>query len=183
MQRIFTAILLVASLIASSGCIVVGLYDEYDSLDNELAEGQFAPDVFVNNDRRNFVIPFFLIQVDRNSSDLVLELFDSTYKRRSKGFSEVVLDEILIEYANGESKSIVSEDSLLAERTFSVAQEDEFFSPKCTKTFSGVLDKKTSFVVTIKGVGILDSGERIPFKRTCSYEYNGRDLKCFFLTA
>jgi hypothetical protein len=168
--------------IASTGCIVIGSRDKFKSQTNqELVVGEFVPDAYISPNDWRMYVPFFRIDREQPPHDLVLHLYDPTYRRTSDGFDHIVLDYVAISFASGKHKTLISRDSPVAGRTFEVARGKAVYDDRGSKRFNGAIEYSESFTLTVVGACISSEGERVPFKRLDSYEYSGRDWTCWTL--
>lgn len=178
----FLAVTTVSSL-ALPGCIVVGLWQNYDSRNDLCAEhGEFTPDVYLGKNTRRVYLPFLRVDTDTTPHDLVLVHFDQNAGSTHLGFDAFVLESLELQFDGSEPVALISPDTPQEERTFLVAKTTkDYVSASFRRVFKGAITQREPFTLTMKGYAVRASGEQAPFTRTDSYRYAGQEWMCYTL--
>lgn len=164
-----------------SGCIIVGVHDQFTSHSGKESAGMFVPDFYIQKQQSRFYLPLLRVDVDRLPHDLVLMLYDQTYTNTSRFFDKVVLESVTVEFPDRETVELVSTDTLAELRTYSVPKGKDVFRKDANLTFRGAVARSETFTLILKGTAIKPNGEEVPFRSAQRYEYNGRKWSCWTL--
>lgn len=165
-----------------SGCIVVGVRDRFsfDKSSSDKPIGEFVPDYYVQNNTSRVYLPFFRIDREKPPHDLVLLLYDQTYRQSSVGFETIVLESMTVEYSNGGLVDLLSSKAE-SERTLPVAHGKAVYADCAKLTLKGAIDRRESFVVILTGKAISSTGEEVPFRSKERYQFDGTRWTCWTL--
>lgn len=177
MKWVFSILLTVLS-----GCLVVGVRDAFKyEVEKSQSIGDFVPDASIRkNDRRSY-LPFVLIDISRLPHDLVLLTYDQTYRESSEQFCTIVFDSVKVEFDKGHSKTLLSDASPAASRTFSVAKGRDVYEDKAKIMLPNAIDRSESFTLQYSGRAITADARESPFSASVYYRYDGKDWTCWTL--
>jgi hypothetical protein len=163
------------------GCIIVGARDEFRRYSNE-SVGPFVPDFYIEKSQSHIYLPLLRVDLDRLPHDVVLLLYDQTYTNTSRHFDKVVLESVIVEYADGETVELLSPDKPEAERTFSVPKGKDVFGKDAKLTFKAAISRGEAFTLILRGRAIPSSGPDVPFRSAERYRFDGRKWTWWTLT-
>ena len=169
------AILLLLFIMQSlPGCMMIGFHDDFVFLPSAIeTSGEFIPYLYIDENTWHFQLLLFRIEMGRIPHSFVMLQFDPTYLGTDEGFKSFVLDNLYIEFADGNRVDCIDPDLPEDQRSFAISDKSNYEYEKTV--FEGVITKRMDFTVQKIGTAIRSSGEKVPFKETTKYKYNGKD--------
>lgn len=155
-----------------TSCVIVDVSDEFNAVAGDTVKsGGFVPSLRIRQNRSRAPVPPFRLDIDRMPRDLVLSQSDPTVLKTDAGFRKFWLEYCYIEFADGTRVDCIDPKLPISKRTFLIRPKKD---PYQNEVFTGVISKRMSFKIHMKGVSVREDGRKFPFTRVRAYRYDGK---------